>query len=203
MKAAYKEVGYNRRAHYDYEILEKIEAGIVLCGSEVKSLRTHKVSLTDAYAGLSKSGEVFLYQMHIPEYALANRANHEPKRTRKLLLRKGQISKLIGQLKKGGFTLIPVSIYFNEKGFVKVSIGLGKGKKNIDKRETIKEREWNREKSRILKNRYYRRDCRGYQFSPIPVIAKSAKPDAATFGRFTPVPQRPNTKSRFKLTVRS
>lgn len=151
--AEYKEIGYNKKAHYDYEILEKFEAGIVLQGSEVKSLRNHKVNLIDAYAGLSKSCEVFLYQMHIPEYSLANRMNHDPKRARKLLLRKKQILKLIGQLKKSGYTLIPISIYFNEKGFVKVSIGLGKGKKTIDKRETIKEREWNREKSRVLKNK--------------------------------------------------
>ena len=149
--AHYKEVGYNRRANYDYEILEKIEAGIVLRGSEVKSLRNHKVSLADAYAGMSKDCEIFIYQMHIPEYSLANRMNHDPKRPRKLLLRKKQILKLIGQLKKGGYALVPISIYFNEKGFVKMSIGLGKGKKNVDKRETIKQREWSREKSRILK----------------------------------------------------
>lgn len=148
----YKEVGFNKRANYDYEIIEKIEAGIVLRGSEVKSLRASKVSLSDAYAGLSKNCEVFIYQMHIPEYALANRMNHDPKRSRKLLLRKKQILKLIGQLKKGGYTLIPISIYFNESGFVKISIGIGKGKKNIDKRQAIKEREWNREKARILKN---------------------------------------------------
>lgn len=148
----YKEVGYNRKANYDYEIVEKLEAGIVLCGTEVKALRAHKVNLADAYAGLSKDNEVFIYQMHIPEYSLANRMNHEPKRPRKLLLRKKQIRKLIGQLKRGGYSLVPISMYFNEKGFVKLSIGLGKGKKNIDKRETIKQREWNREKSRIMKN---------------------------------------------------
>lgn len=151
--ADYKEVGYNRKANFDYEILEKFEAGIVLRGSEVKSLRTHKVNMADSYAGLSKNNEAFIYQMHIPEYSLANRMNHEPKRSRKLLLRKKQIQRLIGQLKKGGYTLVPISIYFNEKGFVKLSIGLGKGKKNVDKRQTIKEREWNREKSRILKSR--------------------------------------------------
>ena len=151
--ADYKEVGYNRKANFDYEILEKFEAGIVLRGSEVKSLRTHKVNMTYSYAGLSKNNEVFIYQMHIPEYSLANRMNHEPKRSRKLLLRKKQIQRLIGQLKKGGYTLVPISIYFNEKGFVKLSIGLSKGKKNVDKRQTIKEREWNREKSRILKSR--------------------------------------------------
>lgn len=151
--AEYKEIGYNRKANFDYEILEKFEVGIVLRGSEVKSLRTHKVNMTDSYAGLSRNNEVFIYQMHIPEYSLANRMNHDPKRLRKLLLRKKQIQKLVGQLKKGGYTLVPISIYFNEKGFVKLSIGLGKGKKSIDKRQTIKEREWNREKSRILKNR--------------------------------------------------
>ncbi|MDR2781716.1 MAG: SsrA-binding protein SmpB [Holosporaceae bacterium] len=150
---AYREVGYNRSANYDYEILEKIEAGIVLKGSEVKSLRTHKVNLADAYAGLSKDCEIFLYQMHIPEYTLANRMNHEPRRPRKLLLRKRQIQKLVGQLKKGGLTLIPISVYFNEKGFVKVSVGLGKGKKTVDKRETIKKREWDREKARLMKDK--------------------------------------------------
>lgn len=151
--AGYREIGYNRKANFDYEILEKFEAGIVLCGTEVKSLRIHKVNMNDSYAGLSKNNEIFIYQLHIPEYAIANRMNHEPKRARKLLLRKKQIDKLIGQLKKGGCTLVPISIYFNEKGFVKLSVGLGKGKKNVDKRETIKEREWNRDKTRILKNR--------------------------------------------------
>jgi SsrA-binding protein len=149
----YREIGYNRRANYDYEILEKIEAGIVLLGSEVKSLRLHRVNLSDAYAGLSRKGEIFLYKMHIAEYAMANRRNHDPLRTRKLLLHKKQILKLIGQLKKGGHTLVPINIYFNEKGFVKISLGLGKGKTSIDKREKIKEREWNREKSKLMKEK--------------------------------------------------
>lgn len=149
--ATSKEIGYNKRANYDYEILEKMEAGIVLVGSEVKSLRSCRVNLTEAYAGLSRDNELFLYQMNIPKYALANNMNHEPKRTRKLLLHKKQLIRLIGQLKKGGISLIPLSIYFNEKGFVKVSLGLGKGKKSFDKRETIKQREWNREKARLLK----------------------------------------------------
>lgn len=151
--ATSKEIGYNKRANYDYEILEKMEAGIVLVGSEVKSLRSYRVNLTEAYAGLSRDNELFLYQMNIPKYALANNMNHEPKRTRKLLLHKKQLIRLIGQLKKGGISLIPLSIYFNEKGFVKVSLGLGKGKKSFDKRETIKQREWNREKARLLKGR--------------------------------------------------
>lgn len=149
--ATFKEIGYNKRASYDYEILEKIEAGIALVGSEVKALRSYRVNLTEAYAGLSRNNELFLYQMNIPKYALANNMNHEPKRTRKLLLHKKQINRLIGQLKKGGVSLIPLSIYFNEKGFVKVSLCVGKGKKAFDKREAIKQREWNREKARLLK----------------------------------------------------
>lgn len=150
----YKEIGVNRKAHYDYEITDTLEAGIVLFGTEVKSLRNNKVNLTDSYAGLTADNEVFLYQMGIPKYSMANLTNHEPKRNRKLLLKKREIQKLIGALKKSGCSLIPLKIYFNEKGFVKISLGLGKGKKNIDKRETIKEREWNREKSRILKNSF-------------------------------------------------
>lgn len=150
----YKEIGVNRKAHYDYEIIDTLEAGIVLFGTEVKSLRSNKVNLTDSYAGLTADNEVFLYQMGIPKYSMANLTNHEPKRNRKLLLKKREIQKLIGALKKSGYSLIPLKIYFNEKGFVKISLGLGKGKRNIDKRETIKEREWNREKSRILKNSF-------------------------------------------------
>ena len=150
----YKEIGVNRKAHYDYEITETWEAGIVLFGTEVKSLRNNKVSLSDSYAGLTADNEVFVYQMNIPKYSMAKLTNHEPKRNRKLLLKKREIKKLIGLLKKSGYSLIPLKIYFNEKGFVKLSIGLGKGKRNIDKRQTIKEREWNREKSRILKNSF-------------------------------------------------
>lgn len=148
----YKEIGVNKKANYDYEITEKFEAGIVLFGTEVKSLRNCKVNLADSYAGLTADSEVLIYQMNIPKYPLANQMNHEPKRNRKLLLRKKEIRRLIGSVKKNGFSLIPLKIYFNEKGFVKISLGLGKGKRNIDKRQTIKEREWNREKARILKN---------------------------------------------------
>ena len=150
----YKEIGVNRKAYYDYEITDTWEAGIVLFGTEVKSLRNNKVNLSDAYAGLTADNEVFVYQMNIPKYSMAKLTNHEPKRNRKLLLKKREIKKLIGLLKKSGYSLIPLKIYFNEKGFVKLSIGLGKGKRNIDKRQTIKEREWNREKSRILKNSF-------------------------------------------------
>ena len=147
----YKEIGFNKKAHYDYEIHETLEAGIVLYGSEVKSLRNSKVNLADSYAGLSSSNEVFIYQMNIPKYSLAHQMNHEPKRNRKLLLKKKEINKLIGSLKRNGYSLIPLKIYFNDKGFVKLSLGLGRGKKEVDKRETIKKREWDRQKARILK----------------------------------------------------
>ncbi|MBQ3564891.1 MAG: SsrA-binding protein SmpB [Alphaproteobacteria bacterium] len=147
----YKELGFNRKANYNYEIIDKFEAGIVLVGTEVKSLRSNRVNLSDSYAGLSKDNEVFLYQMNIPKYSLSTISNHEPKRNRKLLLRKREIQKLVGLLKKSGLSLVPLSIYFNKNGFVKISLGLGKGKREIDKRETIKQREWNREKARILK----------------------------------------------------
>ena len=147
----YKEIGINKKANYDYEISDKLEAGIVLTGSEVKSLRDSRVNLSDSYAGLTVQNEVFIYQMNIPKYSLANNMNHEPKRNRKLLLRKREIRKLIGTLKKGGYSLIPLKIYFNESGFVKISLGVGKGKKQVDKRETIKEREWTRQKARLLK----------------------------------------------------
>ena len=120
----YKEIGVNRKAHYDYEIIDTLEAGIVLFGTEVKSLRSNKVNLTDSYAGLTADNEVFLYQMGIPKYSMANLTNHEPKRNRKLLLKKREIQKLIGALKKSGYSLIPLKIYFNEKGFVKISLGL-------------------------------------------------------------------------------
>lgn len=150
----YKEIGVNRKAYYDYEITDTWEAGIVLLGTEVKSLRNNKVNLSDAYAGLTADNEIFAYQMNIPKYSMAKLTNHEPKRNRKLLLKKREIKKLIGLLKKSGYSLIPLKMYFNEKGFVKLSVGLGKGKRNIDKRQTIKEREWNREKSRILKNTF-------------------------------------------------
>lgn len=150
----YKEIGVNRKAHYDYEITDTWEAGIVLFGTEVKSLRNNKVNLSDSYAGLTADNEIFVYQMNIPKYLMATLTNHEPKRNRKLLLKKREIKKLIGLLKKSGYSLIPLKIYFNEKGFVKLSIGLGRGKRNIDKRQTIKEREWNREKARILKNSF-------------------------------------------------
>ena len=148
-----KEVGYNRKSHFDYEILDKFEAGIVLLGSEVKALRSSgKANMSDCYAGFGTDGGMYVYNLYIPEYKMSTLRNYEPKRIRRLLLHKKEMNRLSGQLQKGGISLVPLAMYFNNNGFVKLSIGVGKGKKNVDKRETIKEREWNREKSRIVKH---------------------------------------------------
>lgn len=145
-------VASNRRARHDYEILETFEAGLMLTGTEVKSLRSGAVSLSDAYAG-PKDGEMFLYNVHIGPYANAPRKlQHEPKRPRKVLLKKKEIDKLFGAVKRDGQTLIPLSLYFNDRGLLKMSIGLAKGKNTVDKRQTIKDRDWNRNKSRLLRD---------------------------------------------------
>ena len=144
-------VASSRRAKFDYHIEEVIEAGIVLSGSEVKSLRAGKASLIDAFADIHDN-QIFLNNCHIPEYTQANRFNHEPKRTRKLLLHKREIRKLIGKVKVKGYTIIPTCIYFNQQNKAKIELGVAKGKSSVDKRVTIKEREWQRSKNRILKN---------------------------------------------------
>lgn len=151
-KSGYKVVADNRKARYHYEILENFEAGIALTGTEVKSLRTGKATIAEAYAGPSGE-ELFLFNANIPEYLQANRFNHEPRRPRRLLLHKRQINKLIGAVQRDGYTLIPLKVYFNERGRAKVDIGLGKGKKLHDKRETEKERSWNREKARLMRDK--------------------------------------------------
>jgi SsrA-binding protein len=140
----------NRRAKYEYEILQEIEAGIVLMGSELKSIRTGKVNLQDAFA-VQKLEEIWLHNLHISEYGLAKHFSHEPKRQRKLLLHKKEIRKLIGLLQTQGITLIPLKLYFNEKGRVKLLLAVGKGKKAHDKRESEKQKDWVRERGRILK----------------------------------------------------
>ena len=134
----------NKKAAYDYFILSKYEAGIVLQGSEIKSIRNHAVNLKDSYVVI-KNQEVFILNMHIAEYSHGNLFNHDPFRTRKLLLHKKEILKMQLKIKQEGFTLIPTKIYFNEKGKVKVEIALEKGKKIYDKRETIKKRKQKRE----------------------------------------------------------
>ena len=141
----------NRRARYEYELLDEYEAGIVLVGTEVKSLRAGKANVGDAFA-IHKDNELWLHNLHISEYHGGNRFNHEPKRPRKLLLKKREISKLIGQLQVKGLTLVPLAVLFNDKGLVKIKLAVGRGKKAHDKRESEKERDWSREKSRLLKH---------------------------------------------------
>jgi SsrA-binding protein len=140
----------NRRARFDYHIEDELEVGIVLVGSEVKSLRAGKANLQDAYA-VERDEEIWLMNAQIAEYPGANRFNHEPRRPRKLLLHRQQIRKLVGKLRVKGYTLVPIRMYFNARGKVKVMIGLGKGKKEFDKRDSIKEREWAREKARAVR----------------------------------------------------
>lgn len=144
-----KNIVVNRKARHEYEILQTYEAGIVLLGSEVKSIREGKVNLVDSYAEI-RNGEVFLIGMHISEYKQANIQNHEPLRTRKLLLNKNEIRKLIGRIKEKGLTLIPLRLYF-KNGKVKVELGLARGKKIYDKREDIKRKDFEREQERKIK----------------------------------------------------
>jgi SsrA-binding protein len=143
-------VAENRRARYDYEILDTLEAGIMLTGTEVKSLRQGKANIGDAYA-TDKGGEIWLFNVNIPEYNSGGYTRHEEKRARKLLLKKREISKLLGAVQRDGMTLVPLSIYFNPRGIAKVELGLARGKKKYDKRETEKKRDWSKQKQRLLK----------------------------------------------------
>ncbi|MHA1573203.1 MAG: SsrA-binding protein SmpB [Alphaproteobacteria bacterium] len=142
----------NRRARFDYKIGPSFEAGIVLAGTEVKSLRGGMATIGEAYAAES-GGEIWLYNAHIPEYLEANRFNHEIRRPRKLLLSKREIAKLADGVNREGMTIVPLKIYFNDRGRAKVEIALGRGKKLYDKRDAVKERSWNRDKARLLKER--------------------------------------------------
>jgi len=137
----------NRKAHFNYAIEEEIEAGMVLLGSEVKSIREGKATINEAYIAEEK-GELFLVNCHITEFKGANKFNHEPTRKRKLLLHTKQINKIIGKMFTAGYSAVPTKIFFNKKGFAKVMIGLGRGKKLYDKRETIKQRDDNRRQQR-------------------------------------------------------
>ena len=143
-------IAENRKARYHFEIKEKIQAGIILTGTEVKSLRLGKASINESYAS-DTNGKLFLINSNIPIYEAANNFNHEPTRQRELLVSKKERNKLLGLIKKEGVTLVPLSLYFNNKGFAKIDIGIAKGKKKEDKRESIKLRDWNRQKSRIMK----------------------------------------------------
>src|SRR3990167_7801447 len=142
-------IAKNRKAYFQYEILEKIEAGIVLTGTEVKSIRNGDERLNKGFAILIIE-EIFVYEMHIGEYKQGNRQNHEPKRVRKLLLHKREIAKITGKIKQKGYTMIPLSLYFKE-GVVKVELALVRGKTKIDKREDIKKRDIDREIQRAMR----------------------------------------------------
>ena len=145
-----KFVAQNRKARHNYHIAERFESGIALTGTEVKSLRQGRASMGEAYA-VERGGEVYLLNAHIAEYDAGGRFNHEPTRARKLLLKKREIRKLIGSLRRGGMTLVPLSLYFNERGRAKVEIALASGKRKHDKRATEKERDWQRSKQRLLR----------------------------------------------------
>jgi SsrA-binding protein len=139
----------NRKARHDFFIEENFEAGIMLSGSEVKSLRAGRATITEAYAS-AENGELFLVNAYIPEYESAHTINHEPKRPRKLLMHRREIDKLQNAVNRKGMTLVALSIYFNDGGLAKVDLGLAKGKQNHDKRQDIKERDWKRNKARLM-----------------------------------------------------
>ncbi len=138
-------IAQNRKARFNYFILETIEAGICLVGSEVKALRIHKANIAECYVTY-KEGEMWAFNLHIPQYTLANRLNHDPIRLKKLLMKKKEINKIIGKLKADGVTIVVTSMYFNNRGLAKLQLAVAKGKKLYDKRHAIKEREWNRSK---------------------------------------------------------
>jgi SsrA-binding protein len=148
---AKKAVAQNRRAFHDYFIDERVEAGLILTGTEVKSLREGRAAIAEAYAG-EMGGEIYLFNAYIPEFHGGNRFNHETKRPRKLLLRRREVEKLSGAVRREGMTLIPLQLYFTPRGWAKVELGLARGKKAHDKRATLKERDWQREKQRIMRH---------------------------------------------------
>ena len=147
-----KTVAENRRARFDYFIEDKFEAGLMLTGTEVKSLRAGEATIAESYAEV-RGGEVWLVNANVPEFSHGNRNNHEPKRPRKLLLNAREIDKMTGAVERKGMTLVPLSIYFNGKGRAKVELALAKGKQAQDKRATITDRDWKRDKARLLRDR--------------------------------------------------
>ena len=150
-KPARKIAAENRRARYDYEIGDVYEAGLMLTGSEVKSLRTGKATIAESYVNVGRDGEAWLVNANIPEYLQANRFNHEPKRQRKLLLHGAELAKIGKAIEREGMTVVPLKLYFNEKGRAKLEIAVARGKKLHDKRETEKARSWARDKARLLR----------------------------------------------------
>lgn len=144
-------VAKNRKATFNYSIIEKIEAGIMLKGPEVKSLRNGRATINEAFAG-ERDGEIWLFNSYIPEYQGGVLSKFDPKAPRKLLLHQKQINKLLGAITREGMTLVPLDIFFNSRGIAKVSLGLGQGKKKADKRQAIADRDWKRDKARLLKS---------------------------------------------------
>ncbi len=142
----------NRKARYNYFIEQTLEAGIMLLGTEVKSLRQGQGSLNESYAQ-EKDGDLFLFHAFIPPYRHGNKQNHVPRRPRKLLLHKRELSRLLGSLQREGMTVVPLSIYFNDRGIAKVELGIARGKRQYDKRETEKRRDWQRQKQRLMRDR--------------------------------------------------
>ena len=149
---SFKIIADNRKARYAYAIGETLEVGIMLVGSEVKSLRSGKTTIGESYAH-AKDGEPWLVNCYIPEYTQASRFNHEPKRTRKLLVHKREVNRLAAAIQREGMTLIPLKLYFNAVGRAKLEIGVAKGKKLHDKRETEKNRDWQRDKARLMRDK--------------------------------------------------
>ena len=144
-------IANNKKATFDYQISLKLDAGIVLTGPEVKSLRNNSTSIKESYIA-NENGELWLCNCHIKKYESSNEKDHNPNRKRKLLLNKKELNKLLGSVRREGYSIVPISIYFNNKGLAKLNIGLGKGKKKFDKRETQKIKDWNKTKQRLLKN---------------------------------------------------
>ena len=147
-----KIVAENRKARYSYAIDGTLEAGLMLLGSEVKALRAGKATIAESYAQ-AKDGEVYLVNAYIPEYTMSNRFNHEPRRPRKLLVRKTEARKLAASTQREGMTLVPLRIYFTPRGIAKLELGIAKGKKLHDKRETEKQRDWARQKARLMRDK--------------------------------------------------
>ena len=142
----------NKRARFEYELIDEYTAGIILTGTEIKSIRNSKASIAESFCEFNHKGELFTVNMHIEEYAFGTRFNHKPKAQRKLLLNKKELNKLYKEVKNGGLTIVPLRLFINEKGYAKIRIALARGKKLYDKRETIKDRENKRDLDRVKKN---------------------------------------------------
>lgn len=151
-EGARRVIAQNRKARHEYFIEDTVEAGLVLTGSEVKSLRQGRCSIGEAYAR-EEGGELYLRSAHIAPYEAATRFNHDPLRPRKILVHRRELSRLLGQIQREGYTLVPLSIYFNRRGIAKVELGLARGKRKVDKRETEKKRDWQRQKARLMRER--------------------------------------------------